>query len=454
MWVRCMRRLRLWQFLLLVAVVGLCQPAAARGHPSSVPVDCPKHVPAGTRCYDGVDDNGAYYWIAIPPNWNHVLVIHAHGGPSLHKPNIYTAVAEFTPFSVIVEEGFAYAGSSYRHAGFAVRDAAADSDNLRKLFWRDFGRPRYTLLQGHSWGANVAEKTAELYGMQNGKPVYDGVVLTGGVLGGGTMSYDFRADLRAVYQYYCHNLPRRGEKQYPLWQGLAADSKLKKKDIAARVNECTGVDEPVSKRTAAQQRALINILNVIHIPERAFVSHMEWATLTFRDLVRRQLKGHNPFSNEGVVYAGSDDDVMLNRGVVRFAATQKGVDALAYDADMTGALNVPTLTMHAEDDPTAFVELENAFREKVAKAGRLNLLVQSFTTEHKHLKEAIPEYAALFRAMMAWITRGERPTVQSLQSLCEAARSRYGEDCYFDPKFIPNPLSTRVYERTIPSPKN
>jgi hypothetical protein len=422
---------------------------AARAEPG--PADCPAQLPAATRCYAGADENNAYYWIAIPAHWNGALIVHTHGGPNLEKPKPETPVSDLQRFAVMVQEGFAWAGSSYRHAGFGVRDAAADSDNLRKLFWVRFGKPKYTLLHGQSWGANVAEKTAELYGMADGKPVYDGVILTSGVLGGGTLSYDFRADLRAVYQYYCQNLPRAGEENYPLWQGLAADSRFKRRDVAERLEECTGISKPAGERTPQQQRALANILNVIHIPERTFASHMDWATLTFRDLVVRALKGDNPFSNMGVTYAGSDDDVALNKGVARFAATQSGVDALAYDADMTGALNVPTLTLHAEDDPTAFVELESSFRDLVTKAGRQGLLVQSFTREHEHSKEATPEYAALLRAMMAWIREGRKPTAASLAGLCETARARYGEACHFDADYYPRPLSTRVYGRIKPT---
>jgi pimeloyl-ACP methyl ester carboxylesterase len=422
----------------------------ARAQPASS--NCPlAELPAATQCFSGADDNGAYYWIAIPANWNHVLVVHSHGGPSMEKPKADTPVLDLKRFVVTVQEGFAWAGSSYRHAGFGVRDAAADSDNLRKIFWARFGKPKYTLLHGQSWGANVAEKTAELYGMADGKPVYDGVILTSGVLGGGTLSYDFRADLRAVYQYYCQNLPRPGEENYPLWQGLAADSNFKRRDIAERIEECTGISKPAAERRPEHQRALTNILTVIRIPERTFGGHMDWASLTFRDLVVRQLEGKNPFSNIGVRYTGSDDDAALNKNVARFAATGAGVDALAYDADMTGALNVPTLTLHAADDPTAFVELEHSFRELVTKAGRQDHLVQSFTDEQEHSKEATPEYAALFRAMMQWIEKGKKPTVMSLTQLCETARSNYGEACHFDPDYFPKPLNSRVYDRVKPA---
>jgi hypothetical protein len=109
--------------------------------------------------------------------------------------------------------------------------------------------------------------------------------------------------------------------------------------------------------------------------ERTLASHMNWATFAFRDLVQRQLHGANPFSNIGVHYVGSDDNTALNAAVERFAVDPKGVRDLAYDSDLSGMFIVPTLTLHTEDDPTAFVELESVFHDTVAEAGRAALLV-------------------------------------------------------------------------------
>src|SRR3546814_7994775 len=95
------------------------------------------------------------------------------------------------------------------------------------------------------------------------------------MLAGGTDAYDFRADLRAVYQYYCHNHPKPDEEQYPLWSGLAADSKMTRDELAARMKDCTGVGLPKDQRSAAQQQNLDNILNVIRIPERTLVRSEE-----------------------------------------------------------------------------------------------------------------------------------------------------------------------------------
>ncbi|MDB5456297.1 MAG: hypothetical protein JWP92_1882 [Caulobacter sp.] len=409
---------------------------------------CPASVGEGVACYAGQDVRGAYYWIAVPKTWNGTLVVHSHGGPRLKAPKPDDALEDLERFSVTVKEGFAWAGTNYRRGGYGTRSAAEDTDTLRQLFWTKFGRPKHTLLHGQSYGANVAAKTAELYGRDAaGKLNYDGVVLTSGVLGGGTRSYDFRADLRAVYQYYCQNNPAAGEAAYPLWQGQPVDSKLTNHALDERINACTGVELPAAQRTPEQQRKLSNILAVIRIRESSLQSHLGWATFTFADLVNKRLGGHNPFSNVGVRYQGSDDDAALNRGVARFAADPEGVRQLAFDSDLSGQLIVPTLTMHAKDDPTAFVELESVFRDTVAQAGASDLLVQSFTDEHEHSKLATPEYAALLRAMMAWIDKGQKPSPASLAAGCRAAVATYGEACHFDVGYKPAPLAARSYPR-------
>jgi hypothetical protein len=154
-----------------------------------------------------------------------------------------------------------------------------------------------------------------------------------------------------------------------------------------------------------------------------------------------------------VVYTGSDDDKALNKGVPRFKADPVGVRRLAEDSDLTGKLLVPTLTMHAIDDPTAFVELEQVFHDTVAKAGKSDLLVQSFTDEHEHSKLATPEYAALLRAMDAWIWQGTKPSPASLAAGCAEAVKTYGEACHFQVEYRVPALSTRSYSRQKPGVK-
>jgi hypothetical protein len=430
--------------VLLLAGGGIAQ--------AQVQQACPAELPAQTRCHSGQDERGAYYWSAIPAAWNGVLVVHSHGGPSLKPPAPNDPAEDLKRFAVMVREGYAWTGSSYRHAGLGVRDAAEDTDMARQLFWKAHGRPARTLLHGQSWGGNVAAKAAELFGRGgDGKALYDGVLLTSAILTGGTRAYDFRADLRAVYQFYCNNLPAPDEPAYPLWQGLAAADPMTPRQVSARLNSCTGLDLAPAARSPRQQAALRNILAVSRVSEASLASHLNWATGHFRDLTVRMLQGRNPFSNIGVVYRGSDDDAALNQGIARFAATPEGLRALAWDSDLSGRLSVPTLTIHAIGDPTVYVEGDAAFRDTVAAAGAGEWLVQVFTSENEHSKLAAPQYAAMLRAMMAWIAEGKRPTPASLAAACEAIAPAYQERCHIDPAYVPRPLDTRVYPRVRPA---
>ncbi|MEU9732933.1 DUF6351 family protein [Streptomyces sp. NPDC048002] len=404
--------------------------------PGPAPADCPPALAGKATCWTGQDANGAHYAIAVPEDWNGSLVVHAHGGPDLGaESDPARSLDDLGRWSVMVDQGYAWAGSSYRRGGYGTRMAAADTESVRRVFVGRFGAPELTLVHGQSWGGNVAAKTVETYPGR-----YDGALLTNGVLAGGSRGYDYRVDLRVVYQYYCGNHPRPSEPEYPLWQGLRADSTMTSAGLRARLQECTGFSSAPGERTAAQQRNLDDILAVTGIPERTLESHLRFATFTFRDLVHGRLGGRNPFSNQGVRYSGSHDDRALNAGVERFAADPTAVRDLSYDSDLTGDVRIPVLTLHAIDDPTAFVEHESAYRAALRGAGRERYLVQTFTRESEHSELSAAEYAVSVGALDRWVRTGVRPTARSIARACASG-------CFYDPGFRPGGYASRVEPR-------
>jgi hypothetical protein len=417
-----------------VSAQAVTEPAASAPREAT----CPEGLPDATKCWSGRSDEGGFYWIAIPADWNGTLVVHAHGGPRTQVPEQNDPVEDLQRFSVTVREGFAWAGSSYRRGGYGVRMAAEDTDILRRIFWAKFGRPKHTLLHGQSWGGNVAAKAAELYAINaDGTNNYDGVMLSAGLVAGGTRAYGFRADLRAVYQFYCHNHPRADEVQYPVWQGLPVGATMTRAQLTARVEECTGLSLPAAQRTPQQASNLKNILAVTGVPEPQLVAHLAWATNLFQDMVQRRLGGMNPFSNADTVYSGSDDDAALNAGVERFTADPTAVARLAYDADLSGQIVLPTVSIHAKNDPTVYVGVDALYRETVARAGRSDLLVQTFTNESEHSKLSTPEYAGVLEGLMAWLEKGQKPDPVSIAASCARHSASYGEPCLFDTAFTP-----------------
>ncbi|WP_406152118.1 hypothetical protein [Streptomyces sp. NBC_01012] len=430
--------------ILAAGLIGPAQSSAAAGAPDAIP--CPGDLAAKATCYSGQDSHGAHYTVAIPHTWNGTLVMHAHGGPDLGEESDPQRSAEdLERWSVMVDEGYAWAGSAYRRGGYGTRMAAADTENLRRLFTERFGRPSTTLIHGQSWGGNVAAKTIEMYGSGAGAP-YDGALLTNGVLAGGSRGYDYRVDLRVVYQYYCHNHPRPSEPSYPLWMGLRQGSTMTGAGLRARLQECTGYASEPADRTSLQQRNLDDILAVTRIPERTLESHLSFATFTFRDIVGR-LGMRSPFSNEHVRYSGSHDDAALNAGVERFSADPSARRDLSYDSDVTGAVSVPVLTMHAIDDPTAFVEHEAAYRDSLKGADRDRRLVQTFTQEGEHSGLSKAEYASAVSALSDWVRTGRKPTAASVASSCPAYDAEYATGCFFRPDYHPAPYASRVNPR-------
>jgi hypothetical protein len=442
--------------LLLLALAALAHTAAAQAPSAPQPRACPGEVPAGAACHTGEDGLGGFYWIALPAQWKPetgVLVVHAHGGPADTGPaTLARGEEDLKRWAVTVKAGHAWVGATYRRGGFGVTMAAEDTERARRVFVQHFGQPRRTILHGQSYGASVAAKGAELYATVNGpsgpvKGPYDGMLLTSGMLGGGTRAYDFRIDLRVVYQHVCKNHPKTDEPQYPLWQGLPMDAKLTRAELASRVDECTGVRKPAAQRSEQQKANLANIVNVIRIPERSLIAHLNWATWLFRDLTQLRLGNRNPFNNATVRYTGSSDDAALNAGVLRYSADPAAVAGLARDSDPEGRVNMPVLSLHAVNDPTAFVELESTYRETLDRAGKGALLVQTFSDEAEHSYLSDPQYPALFTALLNWIDKNDKPTPQTVLGLCKGYEAAYGDTCKLLPDYRSAPLASRVPAR-------
>lgn len=435
--------------LALLAACSTAPTPPPAGAPEAAPQaqSCPSGLPAGTRCLGGRDQAGAHYLIAVPAQWNQTLVVHAHGGPLLGEPRAERVAEDLQRWSIMVRAGYAWAGSSFRQGGVAVRAAAEDTERVRQIFVQHVARPQRTVLHGQSWGASVAAQGAGMF--TAGQP-YDVVLLTSGVLGGGTRSYDFRLDLRVVYQQLCHNHPRPDEPAYPLWMGLPAGSAMNPAELARRANECLGLNLKPELRTPEQARKLKTIVDVIRIPESSVQGHLNWATFHFRDVAQNRTGGRNAFGNIGAQYRGSADDAALNAAVARYAADPEGVRIFGADTDPTGRIPVPVLTVHAIHDPVAFVELEHQFRDTLQAAGTAGHLVQVFTehAEHSYLADAV--YPAALQQLLAWGAGGAKPTQASVADACKAQEAGYGPGCRMVVGFEPLPLDRRVAPRQRP----
>jgi len=417
-------------------------PAFAQALPPTTA--CPESIAALATCYAAKQETGAYLLAAMPKNWNGNLIVFAHGGPAVVPPTANSSQGDLARAAFNVKRGFAWIASSYRREGYGVQMAAEDTDNARKFFIASIAKPKRTILHGTSYGGLVGAKLLEKYAKNaDGSLNYDGAFFNSGVVAGSIMNYEFRVDLHAVYQFYCGNLPRPSETQYPLWMGLTADSQMTLKEMGVRIDECTGVTKPAGERTDQQKQNLSNIIGVVRIPERMLVRHMQAALFIFRDITLGVAHGQSAFSNVDVHYQGSSDDAALNRGVARFAADATAVSALKADGEPTGALTVPVVSIHSMNDPQAAVESQAAYRSKVNAAGNGARLVQAYTDESEHAAQSPPELAAGLDALMQWIEKGDKPSPQSIAASCGQLRAALEGPCRYHPDYEPKPYSTR-----------
>ncbi len=425
----------------MVALITGC--AARPSFPTEAPPraeTCPAGVPEGARCLRGQDSADAHYLIVVPANWSGVLVVHAHGGPTLGPPRRTRADEDIARWAITVREGHAWAGSVFRQGGFAVTTAAEDTERVRRIFIDHVAMPRRTLLHGQSWGAMVATRAAERFPRS-----WDGILLTSGVVAG-PATYDFRLDLRAIYQYLCGNHPRLDEPQYPLAIGLPAGAKMSASDLARRADECLGTGQPAAKRTAEQAGKLRTVVDVLQIPESSVVGHLNWGTFTLRDVVEKN-GDTSPFGNDTVRYAGSRDDVALNAGVPRFRAEPAARARFAADVDHAGRFAVPVLNAHGIGDATVFVEGTDTLRQRMVAAGNGDRLVQVFIDSREHSYWGDAYYPPLFDALLEWVEKGRKPTPPGIAARCRAPGGTSASECRFVPDYRPRPLASRVYPR-------
>ncbi len=407
-------------------------PGQALSQPAADAFPCPPEISAIASCYSAKLPTGAFVLAAVPKTWNKNLIVYAHGGPGpiAPSPDVINR-GGLARYSIEVKLGYAWVGSTYRYLGFGVQQSADDTEQARQYFADHFGTPKRTILHGASYGGLVGAMLLERYANH-----YDGAFFNSGMLAGAVVGYQFRADLRAVYQFYCKNLPRPDEPQYPIWMGLPADSKLTLRELTARVDECTGVTKAPDMRSALQKKNLANILAVGGFRESVLIRHMQYGTFNFRDIAHIT-HGKSPFSNAHSQYRGSDDDAALNAGVARFDSDPAGVAALKADAEPTAPLTLPVLAIHSINDPQVSVNAEAFYRDLAKSTRSSERLVQAYTDESEHTAQSAAEIAAALDELTRWIETKARPTPQSVAARCKVLIGSLGGPCRYHPEFGP-----------------
>src|SRR4051812_5956377 len=104
--------------------------------------------------------DGAGYRMEIPKNWNGMLVMYAHGYAGT-GPTLSVTIPSIRQY--LIENGYAWAASSYSKNYYDVRAGVEDTNALARAFatigsqksGRPIAEPTKTYIIGHSMGGHV-----------------------------------------------------------------------------------------------------------------------------------------------------------------------------------------------------------------------------------------------------------------------------------------------------------
>src|SRR5260370_6565262 len=99
--------------------------------------------------------DGARYKIEVTGNWNHTLLLYSHGYVVPGDPNPARDVGDPATGAFLLSQGYALAGSSYAHTGWALQEAIPDQIATLDIFTTQVGTPSRSIAWGHSLGGII-----------------------------------------------------------------------------------------------------------------------------------------------------------------------------------------------------------------------------------------------------------------------------------------------------------
>ena len=328
--------------------------------------------------------NGAKFRIDIPENWNGGLVMYCHGyspiAVSYKEGKLPAALAVFT------DQGYALAQSGYAAGGWAIQEAVADTEALRRYFAAKYAPPKETYITGHSMGGFLT-----MLFMERFPTSYDAGLALCGPLAPTTYFMERGAfDARVVFDYYFPGALPPPDK-------VPADFK-NTPELAKQV-------QAVMDSQPEKSAALLRYSGAHNTKDLA-------ATLTFITymlLDLQQRAGGNPFDNRNVIYESPDDYNALNDGVKRYTADLRAAEYIRTWYTPTGRLTHPMLAIHTSYDPLVPVRIPQRYPELVEESGSQAMFVQQYVKHDGHCTILPNEIAAGFTELRDWKTRGVRP---------------------------------------------
>ncbi|MHA6783777.1 hypothetical protein ACVGOW_22730 [Pseudonocardia saturnea] len=410
--------------------VGLTGAVSPDGPHPGYTITLPALAPLpGAQLLTGVHEHAGYA-IEVPENWNGDLVMWAHG----FRGNGAELTVDAPAYGLrerFVEQGYAWAASSYDRNGYDVASGVESTEDLADEFAALVGEPERTYLAGVSMGGHVTGRSIEEHPDR-----YDGALPMCGVLGD-TELFDYFLD----FQLSAEALS--GVAAYPPGPDYAA---TELPQIYAGLG--LAPEDPAVTTPAAQQLRAASVLDSGGERPGAEASFSFWKDFLFG----LGVPSADPSPVEGValdpgvVARNTDTDyapdspVDLDATVLRVEPADpdtRSSDDLTPVARIAGEPEVPVLTLHDLGDLFVPFAMEQTYAAEVADTGRADLLVQRAIRATGHCEFSPVEAATAWDDLVAWVEDGERPDGDDVRDAAAVADPAYG--CRFsDPAAYAN----------------
>jgi pimeloyl-ACP methyl ester carboxylesterase len=398
-----------------LAVLGACAdatPTAPLTRPELAPLTSATSVTEPVsgpwaRIIEGTTGQGSLYAIYIPrtPNQSRDAVFYAHGfrdAPGSIDLRDQDGLVDIR--ERLGEMGFAFAYSSFSENGFAVKDGAQRTHQLRGLVASAMGgQPGRSFLMGHSLGGAIGLYLAETYPNQ-----YDGALLMCGMVGGSLLQTQYLGNVRALFDFY-----------YP---GRLPGSVLISPGRPITLQEVIGIVGPNPAGMMAIASTREAPLPFVPAAATSTLIGSLFGALSFHqrgiENILDLMNGHTPFDNTAgyslgtPLFGGAPAMIAdANNRITRYSFDRSAQNYLERHFTPTGDLRIPVLTVHNSWDPGVPAFHEAALLEAVERAGATaNLYQRLIAPGAGHC--SIPATVAVqrFQDLVGWVSSGQKPT--------------------------------------------
>ncbi|WP_245949555.1 hypothetical protein [Saccharothrix carnea] len=423
-------------FGLALVLVLLAPPAAASTPPGGQPlpgytINNPPLPPAlvggePSRVLQGVHEHAAYT-IEVPPRWNGRLAMWAHGfrGAS-------TVLTVDPPGyglrQKLLDQGFAWAASSYYGNGYDVKAGVLGTHGLAKHFHKLVGKPRDILIAGVSMGGHVIGRSLEQF-----PGFYRGALPLCGVLGDQEL-FDFFLDFNLTAQALS------GIRAWP-----APDDYLT--SVVPRIQAELGLTGTPNER-GAQFAAIVTNRSGGPRPGAAPAVAF-WKDFLFG--LAAPSAGDGLAADPGQVATNAltryapNAPVDVNREVQRVLPENvkaRVTPKLTEVARIDGRPTAPVLSLHDLGDLFVPFSMEQVYEREVERNGRGHLLAQRAIRAVNHCEFSPNEVGTAWDDLLTWVDTGRKPAADVVDDPVVVAAPDYG--CKFsDPAAYTAPNTTR-----------